>query len=169
MEKLSKPLLQSGRCIVADYDTAWLERVLKESAREAGTWLPCAHEVAEGILFYLEERCPLRTLPVEFLFARIRGLLREIGLPLVADHLHTQLPPVDIELDRLAGENPLPLFFYTRLQERMNVLRELGMTTYRFSGAQKCSLVLGCRRRACPAQRQALKELRLFLANQAAA
>ena len=165
----SQPLLQSGQCIVADYDLPWLEGVLRGAAAEAGAPLPCAREVAQGILTYLQEECPLHTLPLEYLFGRIRNLLREIGLPLVAKHLHSQLPPVDIELDTLAGENPLPLFFYTRLREQMDTLRALGMTTCRFSGVQRCSLLLGSRRRACPTQRRALQELRSFLATQAAA
>ena len=42
----SKPLLQSGVYIVADYDRAWLEYVLREAAAEAGVQLPCAAEVA---------------------------------------------------------------------------------------------------------------------------
>lgn len=165
----SKPLLQAGAYIVADYDQPWLERMLREAAAEAGVTLPCAGEVAEGILIYLQEECPLHTLPLEYLFGRIRRLLCEIGLPLVAEHLHAQLPPVDIELDALAGEHPLPLFFYTKLKEQMDTLRELGMTTYRFSGARRCSLVLGSRRRECPTQRRVLQELRSFLATQAAA
>lgn len=165
----SKPLLQAGQYIVADYDRLWLENLLREASTEARAPLPCAREVAEGIIIYLQEECPLHTLPLEYLFGRIRRLLCEIGLPLVAKHLHAQLPPVDIELDTLAGENPLPLFFYTKLREQMDALREMGMTTYRFSGAQRCSYVLGSRRRSCPTQRRALQELRSFLANQVAA
>lgn len=164
----SKPMLQSGKCIVTDYDLTWLETVLREAAQRAGAPLPCAREVAQGILIYLQEECPLHTLPLEYLFGRMRRLLREIGLPLVAEHLEAQMPPVDIELDALADENPLPLFFYTKLRAQMDSLRELGMTTYRFSGVRQCSMLLGSRRRACPTQRLALQELRSFLATQAA-
>lgn len=165
----SKPLLQAGAYIVADYGKPWIEQLLLEAAAEAGVTLPCASEVAEGVLIYLQEACPLPTMPIHYLFGRMRRLLREIGLPLVAAHLHDQLPPVDIELDALAGENPLPLFFYTKLREQMDKLRKLGMTTCRFSGARRCSMVLGSRRRACPTQRRELQELRSFLATQTAA
>ena len=164
----SRPMLQNGQCVVEDYDLQGIESLLLESAQEAGVRLPYSREVAAGVLMYLEERCRLKAMPVEYLFARMRGLLREIGLPLIADHLHDQMPPVDIELDTLAGEAPLPLFFYTRLKERMEELRRMGLTAYRFSGAHRCSLVLGRRRRACPAQRSALSELKSFLACQAA-
>lgn len=165
----SKPLLQSGPCLVADYDQAWLEDLLREAARKAHSPMPCISEVAEGIIIYLREECPLRSLPLEYFFARIRRLLCEIGLPLIAKHIHEELPPVDIDLDALAGENPLPLFFYTKLREKIEMLREMGMTTYRFTGTQRCSYMLGRRRRSCPTQRRALQELRLFIASQAAA
>ena len=164
----SRPMIQTGQCVVADYDLQWIESVLQEAAQEAGVRLPFRREVAAGVLLYLEQRCPLKALPLEYLFARMRRLLREIGLPLIAEHLHEQMPPVDIELDALAGESPLPLFFYTELKQRMDSLRELGLTAYRFSGAHRCSLLLGKRRRSCPAQRTALHELQSFLATQAA-
>lgn len=164
----SRPMLQAGQCVASDYDTQWIESLLLESAGEAGVHLPYSREVATGIITYLEQFCPLKAMPLEYLFARMRSLLREIGLPRIAEHLHDQMPPVDIELDALAGESPLPLFFYTRLKEHMEYLRRLGLTSYRFSGAHRCSLVLGQRRRACPAQRRALNELKSFLAFQAA-
>lgn len=164
----SRPLLQTGQCVVADYDLQWLEDVLHEAAQEAGVYLPYAREVAEGVLTYLEEFCPLKALPLEYLFARMRHLLCEMGLPRIAESLHPQLPPVDIELDTMAGEEPLPLFFYTKLKQRMDDLRRLGMTTYRFSGAKRCSLMLGRRRRSCPTQQRELHELQSFIATQAA-
>ena len=164
----SRPMLQAGQCVVTDYDLQWIEALLLEAAQEAGVRLPFSREVAEGVLLYLEQHCPLKTLPLDFLFGRMRSVLREVGLPLIADHLHSQMPPVDIDLDALAGEDPLPLFFYTKLRERMESLRRLGLTAYRFSGAHRCSLVLGRRSRACPAQRRALHELQSFLATQAA-
>lgn len=164
----SRPMLQTGYCVVADYDLQWIESLLLESAQEAGVQLPFSREIAAGVFRYLEERCELKVLPIEYLFARMRALLCEIGLPLIADHLHAQMPPVDIDLDALADEAPLPLFFYARLRERMEELRRMGLTAYRFSGAHRCSLVLGRRRRSCPAQRNALHELHSFLARQAA-
>lgn len=164
----SRPMLQAGRCIVADYDLQWIESVMQEAAQSAGVRLPYCREVAAGVLMYLEEHCPLKAMPLEYLFARMRSLLREIGLPLIAEHLHEQMPPVDIELDELADEAPLPLFFYAKLRERMEELRKMGLTSYRFSGAHRCSLKLGKRRRACPTQRKALDELQSFLAYQAA-
>lgn len=163
-----KPLLQSGHCLISDYDRQWIENVLKEAAKEAGVRIPMVSEVASGILQYLERKCPLGILPLEYFFSRVRGLLREIGLPRIADHLHLQMPPVHIELDAMADEDSLPLFFYTKLRRHIDELRELGMTSYRFSGIRRCSLVLGERRRSCPTQQRVLQELKSFIAMQAA-
>lgn len=164
--KFNRPVLQTGYCIISDYDRQWLEAVLQEAADAAGTTLPCKEEIAQGILQYLEESCPLHAVPLDYLFDRMRRLLEDIGLPLIAANLHKQTPPVDIELDTLAGESPLPLFFYTELRRKMEELRRLGLTTYHFTGRKRCSLMLGARRRVCPTQRRALEELDAFLSTQ---
>lgn len=161
-----RPALQTGHCIISDYDWRWVEHLLQEAAYHAGTTLPCSAEIAQGIMLYLEQDCPLSSVPLEYFFDRMRRLLQEIGLPLIAAHLQKQTPPVDIKLDTLAGEAPLPLFFYTALRQRMDCLRNLGLTTYHFSGKKRCSLTLGARRRACPTQQRALAELDAFLTAQ---
>lgn len=161
--KFNRPVLQTGYCVISDYDRQWLEAVLQEAADVAGTTLPCKADIAQAILQYLEESCPLHAVPLDYLFDRMRRLLKDIGLPLIAEHLRTQTPPVDIELDALAGESPLPLFFYAELRRKMEELRRLGLTTYHFTGRKRCSMVLGARRRVCPAQRRALEELEAFL------
>ena len=161
--KNNRPVLQTGHCVISDYDREWLAGVLQEAAEAAGTTLPMKDEIANGILLYLETHCPLHSVPLDFLFERMRRLLEQIGLPLIAANLRKQTPPVDIELDTLADEAPLPLFFYTELRRRMETLRSVGLNTYHFSGKKACSLALGDRRRACPAQQRALNELNAFL------
>ena len=161
--KNNRPVLQTGHCVLSDYAREWLAGVLQEAAEAAGTTLPMKDEIANGVLLYLETHCPLHSVPLDFLFERMRRLLEQIGLPLIAANLRKQTPPVDIELDTLAGEAPLPLFFYTELRRRMDTLRSVGLNTYHFSGKKACSLALGDRRRACPAQQRALNELNAFL------
>ena len=161
--KNNRPVLQTGHCVISDYDREWLAGVLQEAAEAAGTTLPMKDEIANGILLYLETHCPLHSVPLDFLFERMRRLLEQIGLPLIAANLRKQTPPVDIELDTLADEAPLPLFFYTELRRRMETLRSVGLNTYHFRGKKACSLALGDRRRACPAQQRALNELNAFL------
>lgn len=161
----SRPLLQTGHCVIADYGQEWLESVLQEAADAAGTTLPFKEEIARAVLLYLDRECPLHTMPLDYLFDRMRHMLDEAGLPLIALHLRCQTPPVDIMLDELADESALPLFFYTELGHRLENLHRMGLNTYRFTGKKRCSLLLGSRRRACPTQRQALEELDAFLSS----
>jgi hypothetical protein len=164
--KNNRPLLQNGYCVFSDYDLAWLVNVLQEAATSAGTKLPFKEEIAAGVLQYLENNCPLHAVPLDYLFDRMRSLLNQIGLPLIATHLRKQPPPVDIELDTLADEAPLPLFFYNALEQQLEQLRRLGLNTYAFDGAERCSKLLGDRQRLCPTQRRMLDELNAFLATQ---
>ncbi len=159
----NRPLLQTGYCVISDYDADWLESILAEAAEAAGVTLPFRADIARAVLLYLEDSCPLNAVPLEYLFARIRRMLREVGLPRIAEHLRKQAPPVDIDLDALAREAPLPLFFYEELRRRLEELRRLGLDSYRFRGQKACSLKLGKRLRACPTQRRELAELEGFL------
>lgn len=157
------PLLQTGYCVISDYGVDWIARVLQNAADDAGVTLPFRDEIAKAVLLYLEQECPLNAVPLDYLFGRMRTMLYEVGLPLIARHLKNQTPPVDIELDALAGKQDLPLFFYTELGRRLEELQRLGLNTYHFSGKRQCSLLLGSRRRACPTQQRALAELDAFL------
>ncbi|HIX19079.1 MAG TPA: hypothetical protein H9862_00580 [Candidatus Akkermansia intestinigallinarum] len=158
-----RPLLQTGYCVVSDYDESWIESVLQEAADAAGVRLPFRAEIARAVLLYLEQNCPLPSVPLDFLFSRMRRMLDDVGLSRVALHLRTQTPPVNIDLGSLAHERPLPLFFYTELQHRMEALRRIGVRDYRFTGKRESSLLLGNRRRSCPAQQRELAELDGFL------
>ena len=164
--KNKRPLLQTGHCVISDYDREWLESVLQQAADAAGTVLPFREEIAKAILLYLEQKCPLHAVPLEYLFQRIANMLRKAGLPRVADHLRVQTPPVVIDLQEMATQSPLPLFFYTELEQHLEHLRRLGLTTYEFAGVESCSKLLGDRQRTCPTQRRTLDELNAFLARQ---
>lgn len=163
--KNSLPLLQTGYCVISDYGVEWIERVLQDAADAAGVRLPFRDEIARAVLLYLERECPLHAVPLEYLFERIRRMLYEVGLPLIAQNLKMQTPAVDIELDELACQQDLPLFFYTELGKRLAELRKLGLNSYNFSGKKQCSLLLGARRRVCPTQQRALEELDAFLSH----
>ena len=163
--KNNRPLLQTGHCVISDYDATWLEDVLQQAADAAGVSLPFRGEIARAILLYLEEQCPLHAVPLDYLFQRIARMLRQAGLPLIADHLRLQTPPVVIDLRAMAEQSPLPLFFYNALEQHLEHLRRLGLTTYEFAGAESCSKLLGDRQRICPTQRRVLSELNAFLAN----
>ena len=90
--KNNRPVLQTGHCVISDYDREWLAGVLQEAAEAAGTTLPMKDEIANGILLYLETHCPLHSVPLDFLFERMRRLLEQIGLPLIAANLPMTIP-----------------------------------------------------------------------------
>ena len=161
--KNNRPLLQTGHCVISDYDAGWLESVLQQAADSAGVKLPFREEIARAILLYLEEKCPLHAVPLDYLFQRIARMLRQAGLPLIADHLRLQTPPVVIDLRAMAEQSPLPLFFYNELEQHLAQLRRMGLTTYEFAGIESCSKLLGDRQRLCPTQRRMLDELNAFL------
>lgn len=166
--KNNLPVLQTGHCVISDYGVEWFEQVLQEAAEASGCGkLPFCREIAQSVVLYLQQECPLHAVPLDYLFTRMRNMLRAVGLPLIAENLRCQTPPVDIELDTLAAEKDMPLFFYTELGARLEQLRRMGLNTYHFSGKKDCSLRLGHRRRACPTQQRALEELDAFLASQA--
>ena len=164
--KNNRPLLQTGHCVISDYDAGWLEDVLQQAADSAGVNLPFREEIARAILLYLEEKCPLHAVPLDYLFQRIARMLRQAGLPRIADHLRLQTPPVVIDLQAMAEQSPLPLFFYNELEQHLEQLRRMGLNSYEFAGAESCSKLLGDRQRACPTQRRMLSELNAFLASQ---
>ena len=59
-----RPLLQTGYCVVSDYDERWIESVLQEAADAAGVRLPFRAEIARAVLLYLEKLCPLPSVPL---------------------------------------------------------------------------------------------------------
>ena len=72
--KNNRPFLQTGHCVISDYDVDWMEQVLLEAAQDAGTTLPCSREVAQAVMLYLEKECPLHAVPLDYLFNRIRKI-----------------------------------------------------------------------------------------------
>ncbi len=166
--KKNRPLLQTGHCVISDYEIGWMESVLSDAALRAGVSLPFKHEIAQAIMMYLEMGCTLQSMPLNFLFSRIQETLQEVGLPLIARHLRKQTPPVMISLDEIAKEDPMPLFFYAKLHERIAKLRHLGLTSYQFSGLRECALTLGARRRDCPSSQRMQREISAFLESSAA-
>jgi len=159
----NRPALQTGHCVITDYNQSWIESLLLEAALRAGTGIPLVEEIAQAIILYLDKYCVQQTLPLDYLFDRIRVLLFNIGLNAVAAEIRKETPPVDISLMDIAAESSLPLFFYTKLRKRVSELRHLGLTSYHFSGLEHCSLLLGDRRRDCPTARRIRLELEAFL------
>ena len=63
------PVLQIGRHQVAGYDTGWIDIALQRAAKSCDrSDFPFIDDIRDGILHYLEHKCPWRVLPIEDLF-----------------------------------------------------------------------------------------------------
>lgn len=167
--KNHRPVLQSGHCVFSDYDRDWFDGILQEAADRAGVPLPFREEIVNAIMLYLETACPLNSLPIDYLFRRIRLMLANVGLTPLARHLREQTPPVEIPLDHMASRAPMPLFFFTALKTELDHLKSLGLNTYNFSGKKQCVLAMEGGKRWNRKAQALLEELDSFLEQEASA
>ncbi|MEI7955808.1 MAG: hypothetical protein WCJ66_11615 [Verrucomicrobiota bacterium] len=141
----NRPALQIGRYQVLDYDTSWLDDALRRAAVAADhVDFPFVEEICDGIVQYLETKCPLRLLRLDDLYARLRLMLVKIGCTPIADKLEPLAPPVTVSLVRVAMEvgNGFELAFFETLRSELASLRFAGVEEIRFVGLRQCVLVL---------------------------
>ena len=88
------PVLKVGRHQVSSYDTAWIDVALQRAAHSCDRAdFPFIDDIRDGILHYLEHKCPWRVLPLEDLFERMKRMLRRIGCDAIAvSYTHLTLP-----------------------------------------------------------------------------
>jgi len=164
----NRPALQIGRHQVIDYDTLWLESALSRAARAADIQdFPFVDDIRNGIVQYLETKCPLRLLHLDDLYDRLRRMLVKIGCGHIADKLEPLAPPVTLSLHELAmrAGNGFELAFFESLRAELSELRAAGAEEIRFTGLRECVNVLrgsakwdrGCER--------LLAEIKAFLAD----
>jgi len=141
----NRPALQIGRYQVIDYDTAWLDDALRRAAAAADHEdFPFVEEICDGIVQYLETKCPLRLLQLDDLFARLRKMLIKIGCTPIAEKLEPLAPPVTVSLVRVALEvgNGFELAFFETLRGELATLRSVGAEEIRFVGLRQSVLIL---------------------------
>ncbi len=141
----NRPALQIGRYQVIDYDTAWLDDALRRAALAAEIeHFPFIEEICDGIVRYLETKCPLRLLQLDDLFARLRKMLIKIGCTPIAEKLEPLAPPVTVSLVRIAMEagNGFELGFFESLRGELVDLRRAGAEEIHFVGLRQCVLIL---------------------------
>jgi hypothetical protein len=162
----TRPAIQVGRHQVIQYDTSWLGVALRRAASAAERDdFPFVDEIRRGIEQYLENKCPLRLLPLPDLFERMRHMLVRIGCETIADKLEPLAPPVTLSLVRFAKEagNGFELAFFGFLRNELAELRKAGAEEIRFTGLRDAAQIL------CGAQKwdrqcdQVLSEIRSFL------
>jgi len=141
----NRPALQIGRYQVIDYDTAWLDSALRRAARAAEHEdFPFVDDIRSGIVKYLETRCPLKLLPLDELYDRMRRMLVKIGCQKIAEKLEPLAPPVTVSLVRAAMEagNGFELAFFEMLRAELCDLRAAGAEEIRFTGLRESALIL---------------------------
>ena len=141
----NRPALQVGRYQVIDYDTGWLDDALRRAARAADHEdFPFVADIRGGIVKYLETKCPLKLLPLEELYDRMRRMLVKIGCERIAEKLQPLAPPVTVSLVRMALEvgNGFELAFFVALRMELRELRAAGAEQIHFTGLRECTLIL---------------------------
>lgn len=141
----NRPALQIGPCQVIDYDTAWLDDALRRAADEAGIAdFPFVADIRGGIVQYLETKCPLKLLPLDDLFDRVRKMLVTIGWETIAEKLRPLAPPVTVSLLRaaMAAGNGFELAFFGALRAELADLKSAGAEEIRFIGLRESAMIL---------------------------
>jgi hypothetical protein len=141
----NRPALQIGPYQVLDYDTVWLEDALRRAARAADYEdFPLISEIRNGVELYLENKCALRLLHLEDLFARIRKMLVKIGCERIAEKLEPLAPPLTVSLIGAANSagNGFELAFFETIRAELAMLRQAGAEDIRFTGLRESAMIL---------------------------
>lgn len=141
----NKPVLDVAGYQVTDYPTEWILRSIERAAIRAGfDDFPFSEDIHQGIVHYLENKCPLRMLKLEKLYDRIRHTLKRIGFPTIADEITHSAPPVTVSLTEAAerAENGYELVFYNLLKEELQRLKQAGVHEVIFCCIREAILIL---------------------------
>ena len=140
-----RPVLQVGKHQIAGYGVDWIETALNRASVAADRDdFPFIDEIRDGIIHYLENKCPLRLLPIEDLYARMNRMLERIGCSAIGDHLTVLTPPVTISLARAARElqSGFELGFFHVLRSEVDALHHLGTEEVHFTEIKEAALIL---------------------------
>ncbi len=139
------PALQVGQHHVTGYDTIWIRQALVQAARRAGReQFPFIDDIYEGVVSYLECKCPLRLLKLEDLYLRIEYMLKTIGYETIAQALAPIAPPITISLEHVAtkASSGFELAFYTELTKELRELKDIGVQDVYFSQVRESVCIL---------------------------
>ena len=142
---VNRPVLQIGRHQVTGYETDWLREAVLRGARAAEREdFPFIDDLIEGILHYLDTKCPLRVLTIEELHTRVRRMLERIGCEAIARTLPLLAPPVTLSLKRAAKEagNGFELAFFNKITAEIQELKMHGVEELYFTDTRDCVKIL---------------------------
>jgi len=166
----NRPALQIGRYQVIDYDTAWLDSALRRAALAADhADFPFVADIRSGVVQYLETKCPLKLLPLDELYDRMRRMLIKIGCERIAEKLEPLAPPVTVSLVRAAMEaaNGFELAFFETLRAELVQLQAAGAEDIRFTGLKESAMILRGSTKWDKQCQALLNEIEIFLQNNA--
>jgi hypothetical protein len=162
------PVLQVGRHQVIGYGTEWIDEALSRAADRCNRDdFPFIDDIRNGVLHYLEHRCPLRVLPLNDLFERMESMLLKIGCDAIALQLKPIAPPVTISLVRFAREsgNGFELAFFCLLTEDLHDLSEQGAESITFKDIEESAMILRGKKSFTKDCEKLAIEIRDFLKN----
>jgi len=124
------PILQVGAYQISNYNTDWLLRALRDGLEMAEIPNPeVAQDVYEGVLYYLENDCPWKPLPIEKLYQKVASLLEKVGLGSARDCLPMYSPEIRIsvaaKLEKL--ECHMEIALLKTLAEEVQSLHQYGV------------------------------------------
>ena len=131
----NRPVLQVGRHQVSCYDSQWLRDALCRAMHAADREdFPFIDEICQGIFHYLENKCPLRLLPLPALYDKMRRMLERIGCDTIAQALKPLAPPVQVCLLRMMQEHQclVELALFPMLRREIDDLCAAGAHEIRF-------------------------------------
>jgi len=164
------PVLKVGHHQVTGYGTEWIDRALARAAEAADRDdFPFIEDIRDGVLHYLENRCPMRVLPLEDLYARMERMLCKIGCPAIASHLEPLAPPLTVSLVQAARDagNGFELGFFKLLLEDLNQLSQCGAEEIRVKDIEETAMILRGKKNFTKDCSQLAGEIRSFLENYA--
>ena len=141
----NRPVLQVGNHQIVGYGVDWIEIALDRASVAADRDdFPFIEDIRDGIIHYLENKCPLRLLPIEDLYARMSRMLERIGCSAISDHLKILTPPVTLSLARTAKEMEpgFVLGFFQTLRAEVEALHQLGTEEVHFTDIKEAALIL---------------------------
>ena len=141
----NRPVLQVGNHQIVGYGVDWIETALNRASVAADRDdFPFIDDIRDGIIHYLENKCPLRLLPIEDLYARMSRMLERIGCTAISTQLKILTPPVTLSLARTAREIEagFELAFFQKLGAEVDSLHLLGTEEVHFTEIREATLIL---------------------------
>jgi len=123
------PILQVGSQQIRGYDTDWLHRAIMDGLNNAEIKdVKIAHDIYQGVLYYLQNDCPWSLLKIEDLYQKVQNLLSKVGLDNVRNHLPLYCPEIRISVAEVLTniDCPMEIALIKSLHDEISNLQQYG-------------------------------------------